>query len=55
MHLHQAEEHIGEQSLMPEALGSLISRTTGAVIWLSTWGDSPRMAKEFAAANTSAD
>ena len=49
-HLNHAEEHLASDSLWSKLLRGSISRITDAVIWLSTWGDSTRMAKELAAA-----
>lgn len=48
-HLTLAEGHIqGRQSLGP-AVRKAIAATTEAVIWLATWGDSTRMARDLAA------
>jgi ubiquinone biosynthesis monooxygenase Coq7 len=49
-HLHHAEGRLGEGKFLSLVLGTLISRATDAAIWLSTWGDSSRMARELAAA-----
>ena len=49
-HLHHAEANIGASRPSSDLLITLISAVTDAVIWLSTWGDSTRMAKELAAA-----
>jgi ubiquinone biosynthesis monooxygenase Coq7 len=49
-HLHHAEERIASQGRWTRALGALISWSTDVAIWLSTWGDSTRMAREMAAA-----
>lgn len=46
-HLHHAEERIGRTNLASNALHRIITWATDAVIWLSTWGDSTRMAKEL--------
>ena len=48
-HLHHAEERIAARGLWSRALGAFISRSTDVAIWLSTWGDSTRMARELAA------
>lgn len=48
-HLHYAEARIGPTNHFSYGLALIISRTTDVVIWLSTWGDSSRMAKELAA------
>ena len=49
-HLNHAEEHLSSNALWSKWLRSSISKITDAVIWLSTWGDSTRMANELAAA-----
>lgn len=49
-HLDHAQNRITTTGGWSKALGVLISISTDAVIWLSTWGDSVRMAKELAAA-----
>jgi ubiquinone biosynthesis monooxygenase Coq7 len=49
-HLHYAAERITSRSLRARLLRGAISMATEAVIWLSTWGDSTRMAKDLAAA-----
>jgi len=49
-HLRHAEQRIGTGSARSRFLSTVIAATTEAVIWLSTWGDSTRLAKEFAAA-----
>lgn len=49
-HLHYAEERIGKASGRSRLLNALITASTDAVIWLSTWGDSTRMARELSAA-----
>jgi len=50
MHLHHAEERLGEGKFLSSLLGALISSATDFAIWLSTWGDSSRMARELATA-----
>jgi ubiquinone biosynthesis monooxygenase Coq7 len=50
-HLHHAEERITTRGFRARALNGLITWSTDAVIWLSTWGDSTRMARELAAAH----
>lgn len=49
-HLHHAEERIIAMSWWAPALASFIASSTDAAIWLSTWGDSTRMARELTAA-----
>jgi ubiquinone biosynthesis monooxygenase Coq7 len=49
-HLHHAEERITTRAAWARVLHCAISGATDAVIWLSTWGDSTRMARELAAA-----
>lgn len=49
-HLHHAEGRIATNSLWAHFLRNMISSATDAVIWLSTWGDSSRMAAELRAA-----
>ncbi len=49
MHLHHAEERVAD-SVLTRTLNSVITIETDAVIWLSTWGDSSRMARELAEA-----
>ena len=49
-HLHHAEERIVARGLWSRVLGAFISWSTDVAIWLSTWGDSTRMARELAAA-----
>jgi 3-demethoxyubiquinol 3-hydroxylase len=50
MHLHHAEERLETRTLWSRLLGTMISKATDAVIWLSTRGDSTAMAKELEAA-----
>jgi 3-demethoxyubiquinol 3-hydroxylase len=50
MHLRHAEQRMGIGSVWSRSLSAGIATATEAVIWLSTWGDSTRMAKELAAA-----
>jgi 3-demethoxyubiquinol 3-hydroxylase len=52
-HLHYAKERIASRALWARLLRTTISMATEAVIWLSTWGDSTRMAKDLAATKTS--
>lgn len=47
MHLHHAEERVADSGIA-RTLNSTITMATDAVIWLSTWGDSSRMARELA-------
>jgi ubiquinone biosynthesis monooxygenase Coq7 len=46
-HLSHAEAQIPDPSAAQQWLRRLISDTTDVVIWLSTWGDSSRMAREL--------
>lgn len=46
-HLNYAKERVMSRSLRARALHSFISAATNAVIWLSTWGDSSRMARDL--------
>ncbi len=48
-HLSHATQHISSRNLWKRALGKIIVWATEVVIWLSTWGDSKRMARELAA------
>jgi ubiquinone biosynthesis monooxygenase Coq7 len=43
-HLQHAEEQLHSPGAMLQALRQIISLTTDGLIWLSTWGDSSRMA-----------
>jgi 3-demethoxyubiquinol 3-hydroxylase len=52
-HLNYAEERIRSRSLWARSLSAFISAATDTVIWLSTWGDSTRMARDLAAARAS--
>ena len=49
-HLHHAQARIATRGRRSRALGAFISWSTDVAIWLSTWGDSTRMARELAAA-----
>lgn len=49
-HLNYAAERIASRALWARLLRATIVMATEAVIWLSTWGDSTRMAHELAAA-----
>jgi ubiquinone biosynthesis monooxygenase Coq7 len=42
-HLHHAETQLGSGAVLP-GLRQIIALATDALIWLSTWGDSSRMA-----------
>lgn len=53
MHLTHAEQHMGGSSAWSRLLSACIATATEVLIWLSTWGDSTRMAKEIAAASGS--
>src|SRR5258708_12287310 len=50
MHLSHAETRIETATSLSRLLNTFISTTTDAVIWLSTWGDSTRMAREVVVA-----
>jgi ubiquinone biosynthesis monooxygenase Coq7 len=50
LHLNHAEQRIEVRSLWSRVLRSFISTATDGAIWLSTWGDSTRMARDLAAA-----
>jgi len=50
MHLRHAEQRMGTRSARSRSLSTAIAATTEAVFWLSMWGDSTPLAKEFAAA-----
>jgi len=54
MHLNHAQERIEATSLWSRLLSRVISMATDTVIWLSTSGDSTRMARDLAAARTGA-
>jgi 3-demethoxyubiquinol 3-hydroxylase len=49
-HLNHAEERIEARTLWSRFLSAFISQATDIAIWLSTWGDSTKMARELAAA-----
>jgi ubiquinone biosynthesis monooxygenase Coq7 len=46
-HLRQALDHIPDLGPMQRALQATISSATDVLIWLSTWGDSTRMARDL--------
>jgi 3-demethoxyubiquinol 3-hydroxylase len=46
-HLHHAEMQLQPPNLYHRALRTLISFLTDLMIWLSTWGDSARMARDL--------
>jgi ubiquinone biosynthesis monooxygenase Coq7 len=46
-HLHHAEMQLQPPNLYHRALRMLISFLTDLMIWLSTWGDSARMARDL--------
>jgi 3-demethoxyubiquinol 3-hydroxylase len=46
-HLHHAETHLHQPTARQHLLRSTISVVTDALIWLSTWGDSGRMARDL--------
>jgi ubiquinone biosynthesis monooxygenase Coq7 len=52
-HLHQATERITSRSLWVRLLRATVSTATEAVIWLSTWGESTRMARDLIVAQSS--
>lgn len=47
-HLKTAEANILASTVFRDAFRKTIGSTTDALIWLSTWGDSRRMAREIA-------
>lgn len=49
-HLNYAQERIASKAVWTRGLRAMIAGTTDAVIWLSTWGESARMAQELRAA-----
>jgi len=49
-HLHHAEMQLSARSSHLSFLRGLIGTATDVLIWLSTWGDSTRMARALAAA-----
>ena len=51
-HLTHAEAQLGPPKLYQRALRGAISRLTDVLIWLSTWGDSSRMAADLRGAST---
>jgi ubiquinone biosynthesis monooxygenase Coq7 len=51
-HLHHAEARITSTSAGARVLQRAIAAATDTVIWLSTWGDSTRMARDLRAAAT---
>ena len=46
-HLHHAEGQLDAPTRSRRALRAMISATTDVLIWLSTWGDSSRMARDL--------
>lgn len=52
-HLHHAESQIATVSRASHLLQRAISSITDVMIWLSTWGDSSRMARDLRAARHS--
>jgi ubiquinone biosynthesis monooxygenase Coq7 len=46
-HLRQALDHLADLSPMQRALQATIASATDVLIWLSTWGDSTRMARDL--------
>ncbi|MGI9406086.1 MAG: demethoxyubiquinone hydroxylase family protein [Hyphomicrobiaceae bacterium] len=51
-HLHHAEERITPERPGTRALNTIVTGATDIAIWLSTWGDSTKMARELARENT---
>lgn len=47
-HLNYARERVTSRALWTRLLFGLVSIATDTVIWLSTWGDSTRMARDLA-------
>ena len=52
-HLHHAEQQLVGEDNFARALRAAISVTTNILIWLSTWGDSVRMARALRQTNLS--
>jgi ubiquinone biosynthesis monooxygenase Coq7 len=52
-HLQHAEDHIETRGAGAHLLRRVITFATDAVIWLSTWGDSTRMARALRASRLS--
>jgi ubiquinone biosynthesis monooxygenase Coq7 len=50
MHLSHAQERIVTRTLWSRLLSGLVSKSTNVAIWLSTWGDSSKMARDLSAA-----
>jgi ubiquinone biosynthesis monooxygenase Coq7 len=46
-HLRHAVDHLHEPGPTQRALQAAISAVTDLLIWLSTWGDSTRMARDL--------
>lgn len=46
-HLRTAEDHLDGTTTLRSALREVISAATDMMIWLSTWGDSSRMARDL--------
>jgi ubiquinone biosynthesis monooxygenase Coq7 len=46
-HLRHALDHLHEPGPAQRALQAVISAVTDRLIWLSTWGDSTRMARDL--------
>jgi ubiquinone biosynthesis monooxygenase Coq7 len=51
-HLDHAQQHVATQAWWARWLNAFIVRCTDAVIWLSTWGDSAKMAAELLVARS---
>ncbi|TIT84377.1 MAG: demethoxyubiquinone hydroxylase family protein, partial [Mesorhizobium sp.] len=52
-HLHHAEEQLRAPGPLLQLLRVMIAVATDCLIWLSTWGDSVRMARALKAAKLS--
>ncbi|WP_413992776.1 demethoxyubiquinone hydroxylase family protein [Labrys okinawensis] len=52
-HLHTAQSHLQTMNATQAALHGTITVLTDLMIWLSTWGDSTRMARALRQAKTS--
>lgn len=52
-HLHHAQAQLAERDRLADTLRAVISLATNVLIWLSTWGDSTRMATALRQAKSS--
>jgi ubiquinone biosynthesis monooxygenase Coq7 len=50
-HLHVAQRRRGGECMVLRGAVALIGSLTDLLIWLSTWGDSTRMAREMRSAS----